>query len=481
MLNGLYENLRAKSPVAPIIISVAIMLFFGFAMTRVTKLLKLPNVTAYVVAGIIIGPYVFDFIPEEVVVGSAFLSDIALAFIAFGVGQFFKLETLKKNGGKVVVITIFEAVIASIAVFLVTYFVLRLNFAFSIVLAALASATAPASTLMTIRQTGAKGHFVDTLLQVVALDDVVSLVAYSIAISFALASTGGNGGFYFGVIVMPILKNALALALGALFGFALKLLISERRSTDNRLIIVIAVLFTFCGICAALDVSPLLGCMAIGTVYANVVKNSDKLFLQVNYFSPPILLLFFVRSGVNFDLGALVGSSSVGSMPLIVVGIIYFLTRIIGKYAGAWLGCKIVGEDKKTRLCLGLALIPQAGVAIGLAALGARILGGDTGVALETVILASSILYELIGPAMAKLALYLSGAYSHDIEKVAEVSTVDENGNKKSEVEILIERINKIRADIKEEENNVDPAEDAFTEAAEEHFNARTRKGRLGR
>ena len=405
MLNGLYENLRATSPVAPIIISVAIMLFFGFAMTRVTKLLKLPNVTAYVVAGIIIGPYVFDFIPEEVVVGSAFLSDIALAFIAFGVGQFFKLETLKKNGGKVVVITIFEAVIASIAVFLVTYFILRLNFAFSIVLAALASATAPASTLMTIRQTGAKGHFVDTLLQVVALDDVVSLVAYSIAISFALASTGGNGGFDFGVIVMPILKNALALALGALFGFALKLLISERRSTDNRLIIVIAVLFTFCGICAALDVSPLLGCMAIGTVYANVDKNSDKLFLQVNYFSPPILLLFFVRSGVNFDLGALVGSSSVGSMPLIVVGIIYFLTRIIGKYAGAWLGCKIVGEDKKTRLCLGLALIPQAGVAIGLAALGARILGGDTGVALETVILASSILYELIGPAMAKLAL----------------------------------------------------------------------------
>ena len=410
MLTPVYETLHITSEVSVIIVSVALMLFSGFAMTRITKRLRLPNVTAYIMAGILIGPYCLNLVPGRVVSGMSFIADIALAFIAFSTGEFFKFSTLKKSGAKVMIITVMEACLASVLVFIVVYFVLGLELNFSIVLAALASATAPASTVMTIRQTRAKGEFVETLLQVVALDDMVGLLAYSIAISVALASMTGD--FHAGSIVRPILLNIAVFVLGGLFGLILKLLL-HKRSTDNRLIVSVAVLFTFCGICAMLDVSPLLGCMSMSMIYINLTDD-ERLFKQLNYFSPPILLLFFVRSGVNFDLGALINSSeSIGSVSLLQIGVIYFVVRILGKYAGAFLGCAMVGKEKRIRNYLGLALVPQAGVAIGLAAMGARTLGGETGDVLETIILASSVLYELIGPACAKLSLYLSLSLIH--------------------------------------------------------------------
>ena len=366
------------------------------------------------------------------------------------------------------VITVFEAILASVLVFIITFFVLGLELNFSIVLAALASATAPASTVMTIRQTHAKGDFVDTLLQVVALDDVVGLVAYSIAISVALASA--TGAFHAGAIFKPLAINALVLLLGGGFGFFLKLLL-HKRSTDNRLIVSIALLFAFCGICAMLDVSPLLGCMSMGMVYINLTDDK-RLFQQLNYFSPPILLLFFVRSGLNFDLDALVDNSeSIGTTPLVVVGILYFLVRIVGKYAGAFLGCLMTKKDKKVRNFLGLALIPQAGVAIGLAATGARTLARRVGAnALETIILASSVLYELIGPACAKLSLYLSGSYSNKLEDLAPIPATEPGQPPKSEVELLIERIQAIQEELPKHNNPYYEDEQAFTEAAAEHF-----------
>ena len=444
------------------------MLFSGFLMTRLTKLARLPNVTAYILAGILIGPYVLNLVPQRIIDGTDFLSDIALAFIAFSTGEFFKLDILKRNGMKVVWITILEAVLASVFIFILTYFVLRLDLAFSIVLAALASATAPASTMMTIRQTGAKGDFVETLLQIVALDDVVSLVAYSIAISIALAGSG-NRGSSFETIIKPILANLFVLALGGFFGFLLKLLF-RKRSTDNRLIVSLATLFAFCGVCALLGVSPLLGCMSMGMVYINLTNDSN-LFQQLAYFSPPVLLLFFVRSGLSFRLDTLFGAqNTLGSVPLILVGVLYFITRILGKYAGAWLGCRLVKKDRLVRNYLGLALIPQAGVAIGLAALGARTLGGTMGSDLQTIILASSVLYELIGPGCAKLALYLSRSYSTKLEDVAVVAEVTETGEQKSDVQLLIERIRKIQAELPPLESDVSEEEAAFTEAAEEQL-----------
>ena len=471
-MNSIYDSLGITSPVSISIISIAIMLFAGFLLTRITKLLRLPNVTAYIVAGILIGPFCLNLIPSSFVEGSSFLADIALAFIAFSTGEFFQIDVLKKNGPKVIIITVFEALLATILVFLVSYFLLRLDLSFSLVLGALAAATAPASTMMTIRQTHAQGEFVDTLLQVVALDDVVGLLAYSVAISISVAVSSGS--FNVVSILKPIGFNLAALLIGGFCGLLMKWLMPKKRSTDNRLIISIAVLFSFCGLCSLFDVSPLLGCMCMSMVYINLTKD-DKLFKQLNYFTPPILLLFFVRSGVSFDLSALFSSSSIGAVPIIVIGVVYFFVRILGKYGGAFLGCLSVKKDKKVRNYLGLALIPQAGVAIGLAALGARTLGGEEGNALETIILASSVLYELIGPACAKLSLYLSKSYSKDEAASPEVTNPPVQ---EPNIDPRQERINSLIAEIKEiqkempkhQEYEMSEEEKAFLEASEDYY-----------
>lgn len=481
--------------VAQIIISVAVMLLSGFLLTRITKLLKLPNVTAYIVAGILIGPFGLKIIPEKVIDGMSFLADIALAFIAFSTGEFFRLSVLKRSGAKNIVITLFEALVASVVVFCVLYFALGLPMEFSIVLGSLAAATAPASTLMTIRQTGSKGDFVDTLLQVVALDDVVGLVAFSAAMGVAMAIVAGQ--VTVDGVVLPIVYNLAMLALGGALGWVLKLLICKpTRTGDNRLIIALAIMLGFCGVCAFFDVSPLLGCMAMGTVYINV-SNDDRLFKQLNYFSPPILLLFFVRSGANFNLGALVNvADSVAGVPLLTIGIVYFFVRILGKYGGAFLGCLVTKKDKRVRNFLGLALIPQAGVAIGLATLAARTLGGSVGESLETIILASSVLYELVGPACGKLALYMSKSYSNNIDEVvpdeatatapqttataadgtATDAQADSQAANRTEVDKLIEKINIIRSQIPTPKEAED--ESAFDEAAEEYYAVNNARGK---
>ena len=450
---------------ASTIVSLAVMMLSGFLLTRLTKKLRLPNVTGYIVAGILIGPYCLNTVPASFVAHTDFLSDIALAFIAFSTGEFFRLSALKKNGPQVILITVFESLTASLVVFGVVWGILGMDLSFSVVLAALAAATAPASTMMTIRQTQARGDFVDTLLQVVAFDDIVGLVAFSAAIAVAVSAWSGTG-FSFATLVVPVLSNLGILLLGALFGLLLKLALKNRSSSDNRLIISVAMLLAFCGISTLFGISPLLGCMAMSTVYINLTDD-ERLFRQLGYFSPPILLLFFVRSGMSFDLSAVLGNAgALGSTPLLLVGALYFFTRILGKYAGAWLGCALTGKDAKVRNYLGLALVPQAGVAIGLAALGARTLGGEVGRSLQTIILASSILYELVGPGLAKLSLYLSHSYSNKLEELAPVPETDETGKAKTEAQLLAERIQAIQKTLPQpsltEEN-----ERVFTEEAE--------------
>ncbi|MCR5646903.1 MAG: cation:proton antiporter, partial [Acholeplasmatales bacterium] len=308
---------------AAIIISIAVLLMLGFLMTRVTKRLKLPNVTAYIIVGVLLVPIwkvipagITGIIPDRVVNGMDFLSDIALAFIAFSTGEYFKIGELKKSGAKLLVITLFEALTAFVLVFIICAFALGINISFSLVLAALASATAPASTIMTIRQTKAKGEYVNTLLEVIAFDNVISLLLYSIAISICLALLGGSG-VGFSSIGLPIIKNIACLIIGIGFGFLLKVLLPKSRTKDNRLIIAIALLFGFCGICALLEQSPLLGCMAMSIVYINI-SGDEKLFKQLNYFSPPIMLLFFVMSGMKFNLKAFTNMTLIGYVPLFV-------------------------------------------------------------------------------------------------------------------------------------------------------------------
>ncbi len=465
-IDEFYTTLGGPTSIPAVIISVGLMLIAGFLFTRLTKLLKLPNVTGYILAGIVIGPYCLRLIPEGVISGMGFISDVALAFIAFSVGEYFRLSVLKKNGVRVAVITLFEALVASVFVFVLTFFILRLGFAFSMILAALASATAPASTLMTIRQTKAKGRFVDTLLTVVALDDVVSLIAFSVSISVSLATL--DGAFSAGDVLLPIAWNLLLIGVGIGLGFLLKFLM-KRRSTDNRLIVAVAFLFVICGIGAALDVSPLLGCMAMGMVYINA-SDDEKLFKQLNYFSPPILLLFFVKSGLDFRLDVLFDfGTKVGGSPVLLIGVLYFIVRIAGKYVGAFLGCLITKEPKKVRNFLGLALVPQAGVAIGLAAMASRMLGGDMGSLLQTIILSSSILYELIGPALAKLSLYLSGSYGAKAEEGAEGESPPAPAvGTEAEVATLEERLREIESELDKKRYARTPEEAAFMEGADE-------------
>ncbi|MBP5407972.1 MAG: cation:proton antiporter [Bacilli bacterium] len=464
---------------ATVIISIAVILLLGFLATRLTKKIKLPNVTAYLIVGILLVPIwdlipagISGIIPKSIVSGMDFLADIALAFIAFGAGEFFRIDDLKKSGMKVIIITLFETLMAIVIVFCLCFFALKIDLSFSLLLATLASATAPTSTIMTIKQTKAKGEYVNNLVGVIALDDVFALILYSVMLSICLGLNHSDSGegINFASVGIPILKNLLCIAVGGALGYVLKLLMPVKRTTDNRLIIVIAILFAFCGLCAILGLSPLLGCMAMGMVYINVAKD-EKLFKQLNYFQPPIMLCFFVMSGMKFNLRAITNMTMIGLVPLFVCALVYFFGRMIGKYAGVYLGALVTKSDKSIRNYLAFGLMPQASVAIGLVAMGARVLGGGEGGLgdnLQTIILAAAVLYEIVGPAMAKLGLYLSKSYSDDIDELVPQESIVAS-EKQNDVDILIEQIKEIQKNIPTVDVEAEE-EAAFTEAADEYF-----------
>ena len=445
LLNALSINGAGMRIASGIILSLGVILILGFLMTRLTKLMKLPNVTAYIVVGILIGPFVINLIPQEFIDRTDFISDIALVFVAFAAGEFFKFDVIKKSLGKAVAITALETIITFVLIFCLCFFAFRFEANFALVLAALASATAPTSTIMTIKQTGSKGHYVTTLLEVLAIDSVISLLLYTISISIFVGTSNG-ASLTFVDIAWPLAKMLICLVIGVAFGFALRFLISSKRTTDNRLIIIIAVLLLFCGICSFFGQSPLLGGIAIGTVYTNMSKKEEKIFAQVNYFIPPIMLVFFVRGGMSLDFSVFTQSSSLTAVPFVVIVLAFLVVRFAGKFGGAYVGGLATAQPKETRNYLGFGLIPQASVAIALATMAVRTLrsyeGGvyeEYAVALLAIILASSIIFEIIGPALAKLGLYLSHSYGQ------------QNGEKGIED--------------KEEKTN----EEAYTEAAEQY------------
>ena len=473
-----------------IVLSLGIILILGFFMTRLTKLLKLPSVIAYLVVGILIGPCVINLIPGEFITRSSFISDVALAFVAFTAGEFFKFDIIKKSIGKAIAITIIESIVTFALIFVLCFFAFRLDAPFSLVLAALASATAPTSTIMTIKQTQSRGHYVTTLLENLAIDGVIALILYTISISiFVTVADGGTLGFV--DIAWPLLKMIICLTIGVIFGFALKFLISSKRTVDNRLIIVVAVILLFCGVCSLFGQSPLLGGIAIGTIYTNMCKTKDeeKVFAQVNYFMPPIMLVFFVRSGMSLDFHVFTQSSSITAVPFIVIVLAFLVVRFIGKYGGAFLGSVVTAQPKETRNFLGFGLIPQASVAIALATMAAMTLEAyghsEYATALLAIVLASSIIFELIGPVLAKLGLYLSHSYSaDDIDTLVPESTIKneiERDSGSNEIDVLAAQINHISKEIPPLE--VEQAEEeAFTEAAEEYsYSSRRRGGFINR
>jgi Kef-type K+ transport system membrane component KefB len=257
--------------------------------------------------------------------------------------------------------------------------------------------------MMTIRQYHATGPFVETVLQVTALDDAVALIAFSV--SAAIIQAIDTGAVNFLTLFIPIFKNFLTLIAAFGIAFLLKFLIAKRHSDDHRLVVLMIAIFGLTGFCSILSVSPLLSCMVLGATYVNI-SDDEQLFRLLNFFAPPILLTFFVVSGMKLDLQMLRVAG--------IMGVVYFFIRIVGKYLGAFAGASVLKMDKSIRNYLGLALCPQAGVSIGLAALGNRLLPPDLANLLTTIILSSAVLYELVGPASAKLSLVLSGAITKE-------------------------------------------------------------------
>ena len=487
LLNALCITGEGMRIASGIVISLGIILILGFLMTRLTKLLKLPNVIAYLLVGILIGPSLINVVPKEFIDRTSFISDVALVFVAFTAGEFFKFGAIKKSLGKAIVITALESIVTFGLIFVLCFLVFRLEAPFSLVLASLASATAPTSTIMTIKQTEAKGRYVTILLEVLANDGVFALILYTISISIFVGVADGSA-LSFVDIGWPLLKMFICLIIGIAFGFALKFLISSKRTTGNRLIIVVAVLLLFCGVCSLFSQSPLLGGIAIGTIYTNLCKTKDeeKIFAQVNYFMPPIMLIFFVRGGMSLDFTVFVQSSTLTAVPFIVIVLAFLVVRFIGKYGGTFIGSAVTAQPKETRNYLGFGLIPQASVAIALATMAAVTLQAynhdEYATALLAIILASSIIFELIGPVLAKLGLYLSKSYGHEsLDEVVpegELQVVNEEGSSK-EIDKLAAQINHISKEIPPiavEEAN----EAAFTEAAEEYESANYSRNRRG-
>lgn len=430
--------------VATVLIDLGIMFLAGFGISRITKLLKLPNVTGYIISGVLLGPYVLNMVSPQVSEAMSFLSDLALGFIAFGVGKFFKKNVLKSAGVNIIVITLLEALLAG---FLVTVVIgvcfPSLGWSFALLLGAIATATAPASTMMTINQYKAKGEFVNTLLQVVALDDVVCLLVFSV-VTAIVKGTNGEGIDALSII-LPILYNIGFLFVGLISGFLLGFLV-RKRSSNSQLIIAVSLICLISGACIVLNISPLLSCMVFGATYINFTKD-EKLFKYIDHFTPPIMLLFFVMSGMNMDLSSF---ATVG-----IVGVVYFLVRIVGKYGGAYLGCLLTKKDAKVKNYLGFALIPQAGVAIGLAFMGERMLPEGVGSTFLSIILCSSVLYEMAGPVLAKFALFKSGAITKDQEPLIDSNVIIDSGAVFSKVSVKqIENIKPNKAEEKEDSSN---------------------------
>ena len=495
LLNALSITGEGMRIAGGIILSLGIILILGFFMTRLTKLLKLPNVIAYLLVGILIGPSIINLIPSEFISRTSFISDVALVFVAFTVGEFFKFDTIKKSLGKSIIITAIESVTTFALVFGLCFLIFK-EAPFSLVLASLASATAPTSTIMTIKQTGSKGNYVTTLLEVLAIDGVIALILYTISISI-FVGFANSGALTFNDIAWPLFKMIICLAIGVAFGFALKFLISSKRTTGNRLIIVIAILLLFCGVCSLFRQSPLLGGIAIGTIYTNMCKTKDeeKVFAQVNYFMPPIMLVFFVRSGMSLDFSVFAQSSTLTVVPFIVIVLLFLVVRFAGKYGGAFLGSVVTAQPKETRKYLGFGLIPQASVAIALATMASMTIAslpdqetyGKYATALLVIVLASSIIFELIGPVLAKLGLYLSHSYGRDdIDELVPESTIKEEIERDSgsnEIDVLAAQINHISKEIPPLEPE-QAEEAAFTEAAEEYQSeipSRNRRGFINR
>ena len=422
--------------VFPIFAYIALLLLAALLSTRLMRLIKLPNVTGYIITGIIMGPFVFGLlfnnftyegIKESIIYTHVdnikWVSTIALGFIAFSIGTSFKISTLKVVGKRVIIITILEALLASIFVVLAlvgAHFIAPEHVTWELVLTlgAIASATAPAATLMVIKQYNAKGPLVNTLLPVVALDDAAALILFAILFQIALALAGGNFSLY-NMLFKPLIEIAISLAVGLVIGFLISLMNHWFKSRNNRLIWTIFSVFAAVGIyylfknpqLGGFELSSLLMCMMAGAVYTNMCKDSGKTLDVFDRFTAPIYMMFFVISGASLDLTIFFNGNG---LLVVIVALVYIIFRVIGKYLGAFTGASITKCEPQVKKYLGFTLVPQAGVAIGLATTANYLFTAnestkEAGALVIAIILTSTLVYELIGPLVSKFALKKAG------------------------------------------------------------------------
>ncbi len=378
---------------------LAIAMLLSLLSGKLMKLVKLPNVTGYLIFGLLAGPYCLKLLSQEVVSQFSIIPDIALGFIAFSIGAEFKISYMKLVGKSPVIIAFTEAFGAVIAV----DFVLILtgnDTAFSLILGAIAAATAPAATLMVVRQYKAKGPVTNTLLPVVAIDDAVALMAFGISVAAAKIVQSGGGDSVLSTLIDPLIEIFGAVLFGALLGGILKYLAAWYTGRGNRLSIAVAFVLLCIGVSELLGFSTLLACMSMSAVFVNLSDVSDKVFEQVDRFTPPVFMLFFFISGAELDITIL---PQVG-----VIGLIYVLVRVLGKVVGAYFGAKVSSAAPIVRKYLGYTLIPQAGVAIGLAGISEQVVP-EFGNKIKTIILCATVIYELTGPVITKIALKKAG------------------------------------------------------------------------
>ena len=401
------ESIQTRKLMNSLLI-LAIALFAGLLSTKLMKLVKLPNVTGYLIVGLLLGPHLINIIGEKEIDSFSFLIEIALGFIAFSIGGEFKIENLKKIGKNVFLITFVQAFLAlvfvdiSLIVFGLIQGTLQENLPLILVLGAVATATALAATRMVNRQYKARGKMTDTLLLVVALDDAFGLVLF--AISLAIAKVFAIGGVitFTSIALMPLLEIVVSLGIGTVLGLILSLATRFFRSRANRLIWMITVVFTGVGLAQIfpIPVSSLLLCMMLGAVFCNTKNDSLMILGDMERWTPPLFMLFFIISSAELDLTVI---------PIVgAVGVIYLIARSAGKYFGTYLGSVIVKEDKSIRNYLGLALLPQAGVAIGMAKISSEALPKYSAQILA-VVLCATLFYELVGPGITKFALKKAG------------------------------------------------------------------------
>ena len=405
------------------LLSVSIALLAGLLMTRIFKPLRLPSVTAYLIAGVLIGPYCLGalgidglgFATMESVEHLGLIADVALGFIAFSIGNEFRLSDLKKTGVQALVIGILQALAATLFVDLALLGVFylmpgKISIPQILTLGAIATATAPAATLMVVRQYKANGPLTKLLLPIVALDDAVGLVVF--AVSFGIAKTMVSGQMdLLSIIVNPLVEITCSLILGAIMGWVLTMLEKLFNSNTNRLNLTIAAVFLTASISMLnFDIGPvhihfssLLTCMMLGTVFCNICPLSEDLMKSSDKWTSPLFALFFVISGAELELGVFAEGA------IVIIGVVYIIFRSLGKYFGSFASAKMVKCQPQICKYLGITLLPQAGVALGMCATAAAQLGAGEGNLIRNITLFAVLIYELVGPLLTRQALQAAG------------------------------------------------------------------------